>query len=291
VDVVSRLLPVGKGFLCKDCLEGAHEVYEREFQRQRVSPQVARDLARAISRQCEVEIDLGFRTLRGHCKGIKYQYLFGTLALTWLMFQDAEGGHQQINGAQIRSVILTGAEPEAAEEEAEQAAEGAPLADTQRAALERAFVGTRDSASFSESLEAYLVRLGLISDEHLARALADPRRKEDEPLGRLLVRLGYITGPQVKKVLELQYGIPYSDIRGIEIPVAVLNLLPEDVIRKYQVVPIRNQNGVVTVGMVDPRDRQALDEVRYQLQGMATDVRLISEHDFALVMETRFPLE
>jgi len=56
--------------------------------------------------------------------------------------------------------------------------------------------------------------------------------------------------------------IGYADLSNTTVPKETLQLLPEKIARKYQVLPVSEENGTLTVGMVDPEDIEALEIVK-----------------------------
>ncbi len=111
-----------------------------------------------------------------------------------------------------------------------------------------------------------LVDAGLITREQLGEALATQQAK-GERLGRVLVTMGMATSEAIAETVASQKGIEYVDARKLMIPEEVITTLPEDLIHRYQVVPLRNQGSTLVVGMVDPLDVLALDEIRRLVVG------------------------
>jgi len=107
---------------------------------------------------------------------------------------------------------------------------------------------------------------GLITDTDIATTLAESRRT-GQPIGMLLVKMGKITTDQLGKALAMQSGLKYASIAKLEVPKDLLDLLPEEFIREKQVVPIGRERGRILVAMVNPGNRDAVDEITF-LTGM-----------------------
>ena len=108
-----------------------------------------------------------------------------------------------------------------------------------------------------------LVQKGLITQDQLQEALAIQRQKQqDKLLGQILVELGYLNRDDLYFALAIQSGYPYIDIRRSVIDHEILSLIPETMIRKYQLFPIDKIQDVVTIAMVNPLDNMAIDEVK-----------------------------
>ncbi len=106
-----------------------------------------------------------------------------------------------------------------------------------------------------------LVEAGLITRAQLDQALQAQQTSGDR-LGKVLVALGLTTQDAIAKAIANQIGIEYAHIQGSTIPEAVLTSLPEALIRRYQVVPLRTDGDALVLGMVDPLDVLALDDIR-----------------------------
>jgi len=124
-----------------------------------------------------------------------------------------------------------------------------------------------------------LVKNGIIDEDKLFKAL-DLQRTTGQKLGATLITQGWITEEQLSTVLEEQYQIPYVDINNIYIDPKVPKLISEGLARKHMVIPIKLENNVITVAMVDPLDMIAKDDVRL-ITGMEINPVICSQSDIA----------
>ncbi len=106
-----------------------------------------------------------------------------------------------------------------------------------------------------------LVESSLITRAQLDHALQAQQSSGDR-LGKVLVALGLATQDAIAKAIANQIGIEYAHIQGATIPEGVLTSLPEALIRRYQVIPLRVDGEALVLGMVDPLDILALDDIR-----------------------------
>lgn len=108
-----------------------------------------------------------------------------------------------------------------------------------------------------------LLQKGLITIQQLQEALTLQREKEpNKLLGQILIELGYVSREELYFVLAIQSGYPYIDIKRCIIDADVLSLIPEIMVRKYQIFPIDKIQDVVTLAMVNPLDNSALDQIQ-----------------------------
>lgn len=124
-----------------------------------------------------------------------------------------------------------------------------------------------------------LINAGMITDDQLKSALAE-QKKTKVSLGQILVEKGVVTQRNIKDALELQYGISYMDLSNLAPEPEVISLVPLDVIKKHQVVPISKLENVLKLGMVDPSNLMAKDEIRMRLKGIGIQAVVITEDDF-----------
>jgi type IV pilus assembly protein PilB len=121
----------------------------------------------------------------------------------------------------------------------------------------------------SRRLGDLLVREGLIDNEQLARALQEQKGSNDK-LGSILVKLSFVTEENLIAFLSRQYGIQSITLSQLDIDPEVLKLVPEQIARKYEVLPVKLQGNTLTLAMGDPTNVFALDDV-----GFMTNLQVI----------------
>jgi len=126
-----------------------------------------------------------------------------------------------------------------------------------------------------QPLGQILVGKGVISDDQLRIALQE-QGKTHQPLGRLLVRLGFLSEATIRDVLSENLGQESVDLASVIIDPTALTLIPKDVARRYQLLPLSvDQAGkVLTLAVADPDNIIALDQVRALLKD---EYRLITQ--------------
>ena len=119
-----------------------------------------------------------------------------------------------------------------------------------------------------------LVEQGIIKPEKLQAALAEQKR-HGRQLGRILVDMGACSEEQVARVLSEQLHVPYIDLRRYEVVPDTVRLISEQQARRFRTLVLEERNGVVLLGMVDPSDLRAQDELADLLK-KPIDVALIT---------------
>lgn len=105
-----------------------------------------------------------------------------------------------------------------------------------------------------------LVQAGLITPDQLQEAL-QKQKGSGLRLGDLLIHEGYITEQQKIEVLEFQLGIPQVQLFRQKIDEKAVQLIPDSLAKKHEVLPLRIENGKLIVAMSDPLDYYAIDDL------------------------------
>lgn len=106
-----------------------------------------------------------------------------------------------------------------------------------------------------------LVYAGKISEVELKSALYI-QNKSGKKIGEVLVEENFITEDDIIEVLEFQLGIPHVNLDKYEINPEVANLIPENIVRRYELIAIDKRDDLLIVAMVDPLNIFALDDVK-----------------------------
>jgi MSHA biogenesis protein MshE len=111
------------------------------------------------------------------------------------------------------------------------------------------------------------VRLGdllrekrLISDEQLNEAL-DEQRRTGRKLGRVLIDIGAVSEADLHHCLAEYLDIPFVDLARMTLDAKVVGLLPETHARRYRALVLKQDGNGLLVGMADPTDLFAFDEL------------------------------
>jgi type IV pilus assembly protein PilB len=113
-----------------------------------------------------------------------------------------------------------------------------------------------------ELLGKLLVEEGLISKESLEKAYSE-QRKSGLRFERILTKLKLVKEENIAECLKKHYKVEYIELAGKKIGEEVLNLIPEHVVKQYEVVPIEVNKKAkkMTLAMANPTDVLAIDHV------------------------------
>lgn len=106
------------------------------------------------------------------------------------------------------------------------------------------------------NLPKELVEAGLITAEQLKEIAQE---NEGKKVGQLLVEQGIITAQELAMVTGLHLNIPFVYLKTYPIQPEALQLVPEAMARKYNVIPLAIKNNALQVAMVEPDDVLVLE--------------------------------
>jgi type IV pilus assembly protein PilB len=105
-----------------------------------------------------------------------------------------------------------------------------------------------------------LIRRGVIGPDQLKEAQRAGGAVEDS-----LVKLGYAEAEDIIKAKAEQHGLPFIELREIEIPPSVTELVPESLARENIVMPLAQGSGTIKVIMHDPLGFETIEKLRFVL--------------------------
>jgi len=123
-----------------------------------------------------------------------------------------------------------------------------------------------------------LVHEHIITNEQLMQALNN-QKATGRKLGDTLIELRYLSERQLLEFLAQQLGLPFLDISQRRIATEMANLIPEVHARRLRALTIEDRGDSVLIGMSDPDDLNAID----QLEKILAPKRL----ELAVVMESQ----
>jgi MSHA biogenesis protein MshE len=122
-----------------------------------------------------------------------------------------------------------------------------------------------------------LVQNSIISETQLQQAL-DKQRQSGLRLGRVLVELGFVEENQFLSFLAQQMDVAFIDLKQFNFDANLVMRLPEIHARRYRAIVLSENRGQLTVGMADPMDIFAYDELSRILQ-QSIEVAIVRESE------------
>ncbi|MFC4258402.1 GspE/PulE family protein [Marinobacter lacisalsi] len=105
-----------------------------------------------------------------------------------------------------------------------------------------------------------LVQNEVITDQQLQTALKE-QKNSGRKLGRTLIDLGYVEEDSLLNILSRQLEVPFVQLRNYQFDQNLVKKLPEALARRFRSIVLAEQGGELLVGMADPLDIFAYDEL------------------------------
>ena len=131
-----------------------------------------------------------------------------------------------------------------------------------------------------------LIEHKIISQEQLNAALAE-QKKSGRKLGRVLIENGYLTEDQLLDFLARQLNIPYIDLKRYHLKPEVVHLIPETHARRFRVLALEGGRDSLLIGMADPTDIFAYDELARVLR-RPLRLAVVSEADLLKAIDLMY---
>src|SRR5437588_3708148 len=114
----------------------------------------------------------------------------------------------------------------------------------------------------SVRLGELLTKASLITQDQLKDALK-MQKETSGKLGETLIKLGFVSEEDITECLSQQFGVPSINLLHFEIDASVIKLIPADVARKYNILPVNKTGATITIAMADPTNVFAMDDIKF----------------------------
>lgn len=127
-----------------------------------------------------------------------------------------------------------------------------------------------------------LLQSHVITEEQLKQALAKQKR-DGGRLGTALVQLGYISEEKLVSFLSKQYGVPSLNLSELRIDPSVIKLIPAEMARKYEILPVSRSGATLTIAMADPSNVFAVDDIKF-MTGYNVEIAIANESNISAAL-------
>ena len=131
-----------------------------------------------------------------------------------------------------------------------------------------------------------LVASGDITESQLQEALLE-QKSSGHKLGRILIERGIVEEGRFLKFLSEQLGIPFVDLAQFDVDEQLVALLPETYARRHRAIVLERQDAELLVGMTDPVDIFAYDEVARQVNSQI-NIAVVRERDLLETLDRAY---
>jgi type IV pilus assembly protein PilB len=142
---------------------------------------------------------------------------------------------------------------------------------------------TTTMTRIGSELGKLLLDSGLVNADDWSRVQAE-YEKTQEPFAKILSDLDLVTEAQLKSTMEAKYGVPYFSLSKFKPDLSVLEILPVNLLKQLQVIPVVKQGNFMFLARANPQDKTAIATLKekapdWQIKTMVcTDDDLVRFH-------------
>jgi len=110
-------------------------------------------------------------------------------------------------------------------------------------------------------LKAFILDAGLTTKEKLVKA-EKKAKKLKKKLAHVLIKQKIITQEQLIKLEAYILGVPFVNLEKETIPKEILQIIPEPIARRHNIIAFRKKGKDLEVAMLDPEDLQTIEFIK-----------------------------
>ncbi len=118
------------------------------------------------------------------------------------------------------------------------------------------------TSAAKDKIADQLLEAGLIDEASVAKG-RELQKKEGGSFGQALVKIGVIDDATLSEFIGKIYNLPVLDLDKTDVEMECIDMIPADVARKFQVLPIGRAGRVLTVAMANPSNIFAIDDIKF----------------------------
>ncbi|MFW6278620.1 MAG: GspE/PulE family protein [Bacillota bacterium] len=138
----------------------------------------------------------------------------------------------------------------------------------------------------AKKLGQILVNNNYITEDELQKALKE-QEGTGKKLGQVLRDLDLMSSDDLIEVLEYQLGVSHVRISDFNPDPELADLIPENMARRYQTVPLELTNDQLKVAMADPTNLMAVDDLK-MLSGFKIVPHIATAEDIAQALDVLY---
>ena len=116
-----------------------------------------------------------------------------------------------------------------------------------------------------------LVTDGLLPEEDVRKAMLDSNQRKVS-LGVWLQEQNLVDNAQLTRISSIEFGMPMMDVASLNPATMPLDLISEALITKHQALPLFRRGKRLYVGIADPMQSHALDEIKFHSNCMVEPI-------------------
>lgn len=115
-----------------------------------------------------------------------------------------------------------------------------------------------------ENIEKALIERHYVTSDQLQDLIArSGLSSSDCAFGELLEKKGILTASEFAQLLANAFALPFVKLASFDIDPSVVDMVPEEVARKYKLIPLFTHRNGIVVAMADPACKKAMDALDF----------------------------
>ena len=140
-----------------------------------------------------------------------------------------------------------------------------------------------------KSLGELLLENGVISNLQW-NEVQEEEKKTGDPVRKIILKLGFIAEEDLVNFISEQMDVPHIELENYLIDSKVIELIPEELARKHQLIPILKIGKSLTCAMVDVFNIYALDEVVMKT-GLMIEPAIATEQEIKKALDDHYTVQ
>ena len=129
-----------------------------------------------------------------------------------------------------------------------------------------------------------LVSEGVMPEDVVRKAMADSNQQK-ATLGAWLLDHNLVDSAELTRIASAEFGMPMMDVAALNPATMPLDLISEALITKHQALPLFRRGKRLYVGIADPMQSHALDEIKFHSNCMVEPI-LVERSSLQRVIES-----
>lgn len=112
-----------------------------------------------------------------------------------------------------------------------------------------------------EQLKMFLIDSSILPKEQVEEVVKEAKSTEKD-LGSLLLEKKLVKEAELQRMYAYILGIPFVDLSKEAVPIEILQIVPELIAKKYNIVSFQKTGSDLKVAMLNPEDLQTIDFIK-----------------------------
>ncbi len=112
-----------------------------------------------------------------------------------------------------------------------------------------------------EQLKMFLIDSSILPKEQVEEVVKEAKSAEKD-LGTLLLEKKLVKEAELQRMYAYILGIPFVDLSKEAVPIEILQVVPELIAKKYNIVSFQKSGSDLKVAMLNPEDLQTIDFIK-----------------------------